>query len=213
MVICRRSEVKDVVDSICKNHNLLKLITPSYVAKLAFTVMKMDIRDDEIWFSLADYLAKHHTQFDLRGTSTYLMALHHASKYSPITMDFSEEFTMLELPIIQKLEDSNGDHASLTQIVSTYSKAQLGSVEFFSALEKFIQAYLEESQDGPSAKISEDALIIQNENSKPREFKAIEVANLMYSYASNENCSNDILDDLTPVMAAKIPGLKSNEMK
>jgi hypothetical protein len=137
-----------------------------------------------------------HEKLTLRSLASFVYSLHHASKYSPIIMNFSEEFTALELPIIKKLEEEGVDHASLTQIVSSYSKAQLGSVEFYSALEKFISSYIEQSEFG-----------------KGRKFKPIEIANLMYSYAVNETCSKDIIDELTPLMVERIPALKARELR
>lgn len=140
-----RPEVMDVLKPIVTNHRLLEEAPPSYVSSLAYATMKMKIEDDEIWFSFADYLMKHHEEMTVRDLGQFLLALHHASKNAPITVDFSEEFSQLELPIIQKFDESSeSDLQSLTQILTAYSKGYLGSVEFFSAMEKFAHRYIVE---------------------------------------------------------------------
>lgn len=122
-----RPEVMDILKPIATNHAYLSEASPSYVSSLAYTTMKMDIRDEEIWFSLADYLMKNYEEMTLRDLGQFLMALHHSSKHNPIIMDFSDEFTMLELPIIQKLEaNEESDLISVTQILSSYSKGYIG---------------------------------------------------------------------------------------
>lgn len=125
----------------------------------------------------------------LRATSSYMLALHHASKHSPITMDFSEEFLQMELPIIQKFESEEADPKSLTQVITAYSKSQLGSVEFFGVLEKFVCSYA----DKDSLNVSE-------------------IANIMYSYAMTPNCSKSLINTLKPFLKAKIPTLKAREI-
>ena len=85
--------------------------------------MNMKIRDNQIWFSLADYLLQNHKELDIRSLSTFLVALSRTGMKSPIELDFSNEFTALELPIIKKLDsikEEDRDHASLSQIISCY---------------------------------------------------------------------------------------------
>ena len=93
---------------------------PSYVSSLAYTTMNMKIRDNEIWFSLAEYLLKNHEQLEIRALSTFLVALSKTGMKSPIELDFSNEFTALELPIIKRLDkmsEEERDHSSLSQII------------------------------------------------------------------------------------------------
>ena len=180
-----RPEVMNVVKSICTNHKYLSSMEPSYVASLAYTTMQMGVKDEEIWFSLADFLLNNHSNFSLRSLSSYMLALHHASAHSPITLDFSPEFSALELPLIQKFDAAEeNDYASLTQVIIAYSKAQLGSVEFFQALEKYIIQYAnEDSGDGRDV-----VKYSPHEGRQSRqEFSFTEIANIMYSYALNDN--------------------------
>jgi hypothetical protein len=118
-----------------------------------------------------------------------MLALHHASKHSPITMDFSEEFSQMELPIIQKFEVEESDSKNLTQIITAYSKAQLGSVEFYGVLEKFVGGQADKDL-----------------------FNITELANIMYSYSMNPNCSNSLVNTLKPALKAKMHTLKAKEI-
>ena len=122
-----RPEVMDVLKPIITNHEYLAQAPPSYISSLAYTTMKMKIKDEEIWFSLSDYLMKNHEEMTVRDIGQYLLALYHASKHSPITMDFSDEFTALELPIIKKFDESEKiDLISLTQILNAFGKSYIG---------------------------------------------------------------------------------------
>ena len=62
-----------------------------------------------MWFSLADYLSQHHRKLSVRALSNYLYALHRGSARSPLVLDFSELFTQMELPLVERFAGEHSD--------------------------------------------------------------------------------------------------------
>jgi hypothetical protein len=54
-----------VVRDLCLTQEYLEQIEPSYVAALAYTLMKMKIKDEDIWFGLAEYLMSRYTKYNI----------------------------------------------------------------------------------------------------------------------------------------------------
>ena len=88
---------------------------------------------------------------------------------------------------------------------------QLGSVEFFSALEKYIIEYAGHPKDSSYDVIqrkSGSTDLSQTRNA----FKMKELSSIMYSFAVNPNWSKRIIDDLTPIVLNKIQTMKGDEV-
>jgi hypothetical protein len=60
-----RPEIMNVVRDLCLSQEYLEQIEPSYVAALAYTLMKMKIKDEDIWFGLAEYLMSRCNKYNI----------------------------------------------------------------------------------------------------------------------------------------------------
>ena len=75
----KRKEVLDAVDVVVDKGIRNDSVSPSYAASLAYSLMKMKLREDEIWFALADYMVRHKEKFELRELGTMLHSLQKVS--------------------------------------------------------------------------------------------------------------------------------------
>ena len=154
--------------------------------------MRMQHTDTETWYAIADYLSKERAKFTLRDAGTILTALEKVGAKNPIEFDFSEEFTQMEMPLVKLLQDTTKrvDYTAVCQIVTSYSKMQVGSVEFAGILESHIIEYA------------------INDKFKPRE-----LASILYSYSMSEKWSNEVIQICMPKVLEHVQKVKGREIR
>lgn len=122
-----------------------------------------------------------------------MYAMEQISSKKPIELDFSEEFTRSEIDIVKLLKHTpveKIDCSAIAQIITAYSKFQIGSVEFASALENYI---LEFAHDG--------------------RFKSKELASVLYSYSMAAKWDKSIIESLKPTAIKHIQNSSHKDVR
>lgn len=105
------------------DHTRLSSLKQSYVTSFVNAVARMGIDDEEVWASLAAYLAERCETFSERDLSTHVYALHRASKLKPVILNFDDLFKKYELQLIKRFETGEVSTQSIANTILAYSKS------------------------------------------------------------------------------------------
>jgi len=181
-----RPEIMAVVKSLALDHSVLSQLSPSYVSSFTHVCANMKIEDEKCWFSIVEYIASDSSRYNLRELATIVHSLAKVSKSKPVILNFDDLYMHLELSFVKQFDSDMGSNRKdtgldLMNTLTSYSRTQNGSVQFFRALEGSILA----SADRLSSK---------------------EIANIVYTYYKAENAE---VGSLLPELKARVIELSS----
>ena len=87
----------------------------------------MRIDDEQVWSSLASYLAQNCDGFSARDLSNQVYSLQNISRLKPIILNFDDLFRKYELQIVKRFDAETVDGQTISNVVLAYSKSQNGS--------------------------------------------------------------------------------------